>query len=183
MATILLFQISSCTALLGGEDSSDSDVAILAALAALSGGISIGGTTTGDLTGSYGLRLSNGGTTTNVAVSTLGAFVLARNVTSGSSYSVIFTSQPNFVAPSTCSVANTRRCTIANNTGTVGSSSVTNVAVTCATISPGNCNAVQDGFETATDCGGTTAALCPTGRACVAGTDCQSLTCTGSICQ
>ncbi len=48
---------------------------------------------------------------------------------------------------------------------------------------PAGCgDAVKNGLETDTDCGGTTCPNCATGKVCAVGTDCVGGTCTGNVC-
>jgi len=78
----------------------------------------IGGTVSG-LTGT-GLQLQdNGGNT--LSVTTNGSFTFSTKLPSGSTYDVTVSSQPTG-----------QTCTPTNNTGTVGSSNVTSVVVTCS---------------------------------------------------
>lgn len=54
------------------------------------------------------------------------------------------------------------------------------VGVTC----PADCSdGVQNGDETDIDCGGATCAACTAGQSCSVPADCESLVCTGGICQ
>jgi ABC-type molybdate transport system substrate-binding protein len=79
---------------------------------------SIGGTVSG-LTGT-GLQLQdNGGNTLSVTAN--GSFTFSTQLPSGSTYDVTVSTQPTG-----------QTCTPSNNTGTVGSSNVTSVVITCA---------------------------------------------------
>jgi 6-phosphogluconolactonase (cycloisomerase 2 family) len=84
-----------------------------------SGTRTIGGTVSG-LSGLGLLLRNNGGDT--LTVSANGAFTFATPLASGASYSVTVFQQPS---------SPTQTCTVSNGTGTVGSSNVTNVAVSC----------------------------------------------------
>jgi hypothetical protein len=57
------------------------------------------------------------------------------------------------------------------------------VNATCEPIVPTCSDLFQNQDETDVDCGGTTCAACADGSGCVAGSDCQSLVCTGNVCQ
>src|SRR6266581_4313909 len=80
----------------------------------------IGGTTSG-LSGTVVLQ-NNGGD--NLAVSANGTFTFSTAIVSGAAYSVAVLTQPTNPSQS---------CTVTNGSGTVGSTNVTNVAVSCAT--------------------------------------------------
>lgn len=184
-AVLLISSNAACSKLPGSKSSEGIDETTLASLIALAGAgggdngstaLTISGTLTGTLGGgSVDLRLTTTGQT-NLNVAAAGSFAFATTVTAGTAYSIKLTSQPNYTF-GTCSAANTRRCTLANSSGTVGTNSVTNVGVSCVSILAANCNAVKDGTESDTDCGGTTAALCPSNRTCGANSDCQSGVC------
>ena len=80
------------------------------------------GVAVGGLVGS-GLELQdNGGN--DLAIATDGSFAFSAAVASGSAYAVTVKTQP--ISPS-------QTCSVANAAGTVGSSNITNVAVTCTT--------------------------------------------------
>ncbi len=81
----------------------------------------VGGVVTG-LVGS-GLVLANNGTN-NLSVSANGAFHFTSELTNGSSYAVTVVTQPGSPA---------QNCIITNGTGSISSSSVTTVQVTCST--------------------------------------------------
>jgi 6-phosphogluconolactonase (cycloisomerase 2 family)/chitodextrinase len=81
----------------------------------------IGGSVSG-LAGTGLLLRNNGGDTLSVSVS--GAFTFATPLTTGASYAVTVFQQPSSPA---------QTCAVANGTGTVASTNVTNVAVTCTT--------------------------------------------------
>src|SRR5260370_36364599 len=83
----------------------------------------IGGAVSG-LSGTVVLQ-DNGGD--DLSVSASGTFTFATGLTAGSAYNVTVKTNP---AGQTCSVA--------NGTGTVGSSNVTNIAVTCTTSAAGS---------------------------------------------
>ena len=80
----------------------------------------VGGSVSG-LTGS-GLVLRNNGTD-NLAISASGSFTFATALAGGSSYSVTVYTQPSG-----------QTCTVSNGSGTIGSSNVTNVSVTCVAL-------------------------------------------------
>ncbi|MDB4957912.1 MAG: hypothetical protein JWO36_5481 [Myxococcales bacterium] len=86
---------------------------------------SIGGMITGLAAGDSVVLRNNGGN--NLTRSVNGAFTFTTNVASGQSYNVTVFTNP--VSP----IAQT--CTVANGSGMVGGSNVTNVAVTCTTNS------------------------------------------------
>ena len=90
---------------------------------------SVGGTVSG-LSGTVVLQ-DNGGD--NLSVSASGGFTFATTLTTGSPYDVTVQTSP---AGQTCSVA--------NGSGTVGSASITNVAVTCTAAAT-----VSDSFDRA----------------------------------
>lgn len=80
----------------------------------------VGGTVSG-LASSESLVLQNNGGD-NLTVTSNGGFTFTTPVAQGSSYQVTILTQPT-----------TQTCTVTNGTGTVGSSNITNVQVTCAT--------------------------------------------------
>ena len=82
----------------------------------------VGGTIAG-LSGTVVLQNNNGN---DLAVSANGAFTFTTHLTGGSPYSVTVLTQP--AGPS-------QNCTVTNGSGTIGSTNVTNVGVTCATSS------------------------------------------------
>jgi hypothetical protein len=82
----------------------------------------VGGTVTG-LSGSGLVLRNNGGG--DLAISANGTFTFGTALASGATYAVTVASQPT--APA-------QICTVANGAGTVGTSNVTSVAVTCATV-------------------------------------------------
>jgi hypothetical protein len=83
----------------------------------------IGGTLTGLAPGNS-LRIRNNGADEQVLTAN-GSFVFAAPVASGQTYAVIIVANP------TAPVAQT--CTVTNGTGTVGSSNITNIQITCTT--------------------------------------------------
>ncbi len=83
----------------------------------------VGGTVSG-LTGT--VTLQNNGGDTNVIISN-GPFTFSTPMSQGSTYDVTVLSQPE-----------NQICTVTNGAGTMGGSSITNVAVTCDTLPPGN---------------------------------------------
>lgn len=88
------------------------------------GTYTVGGTVSG-LTGT-GLALTlNGGA--SLPISADGAFTFPTALATGASYAVAVVSQPT--APA-------QTCTVANGSGTIGSSNITNVQVTCVTGTP-----------------------------------------------
>jgi len=82
----------------------------------------VGGTIAG-LSGTMVLQNNNGN---NLAVSANGAFTFTTQLTGGSAYSVTVLTQPT--GPS-------QTCTVTNGSGTIGSTNVTNVSVSCTTNS------------------------------------------------
>src|SRR5687768_5871449 len=84
-------------------------------------GLTIGGSVSG-LTGGGLVLQNNGAGDLNVAGD--GSFIFAGTVSSGATYNVTVLSQP---------AAPPQTCTVANATGSVASSSVTNISVTCTT--------------------------------------------------
>ena len=86
---------------------------------------SVDGTVLG-LSGTVVLQ-DNGGD--NLSVNANGSFTFATAVASGAAYSVTVQANPSGQA-----------CSVANGSGTMGSANVTNVAVTCATTTPGSDN-------------------------------------------
>ena len=86
---------------------------------------SVGGTVSG-LSGTVVLQ-DNGGD--NLSVSASGSFTFATAVASGAAYGVTVQTSPSGQA-----------CSVVNGSGTMGSANVTNVAVTCATTTPGSDN-------------------------------------------
>ncbi|MBS0580613.1 MAG: beta-propeller fold lactonase family protein [Proteobacteria bacterium] len=107
--------------------------AVLATIAACGGGdtpvplpppvvtYTVGGTVSG-LSGS-GLALENNGGD-DLAVSATGPFSFAKTLVSGAKYAVTVKTQPSSPVQS---------CVVGNDSGTVGSTNVTNVTVTCTT--------------------------------------------------
>ena len=85
----------------------------------------MGGTVSG-LSGTVVLQ-DNGGD--NLSVSASGSFTFATAVATGAAYSVTVQANPSGQA-----------CSVANGSGTMGSANVTNVAVSCATTTPGSDN-------------------------------------------
>ncbi|MEO7432574.1 MAG: reprolysin-like metallopeptidase [Dokdonella sp.] len=81
----------------------------------------VGGTVSG-LAGSGLVLALNGGT--NLPVSANGSFTFPGSLAAGATYAVTVSTQPT---------SPTQNCTVANGNGTIGSSNVTNVAVTCTT--------------------------------------------------
>lgn len=94
----------------------------------------VGGNVAG-LTGTGFTLLLNGGN--SLAVAADGAFTFPGGLAGGAAYAVTVGSQPGTPA---------QTCTVANGTGTIGSSNVTNVAVTCVAVSD---VIFADGFEVA----------------------------------
>ena len=82
----------------------------------------VGGNTSG-LAGSESVVLQNNGTD-NLTVTADGSFTFTTPVAQGAAYSVSVLTQPS-----------TQTCTVTNGSGSMGSSNVTNVSVTCATNS------------------------------------------------
>ncbi|MEP7096427.1 MAG: hypothetical protein ABI748_02085, partial [Dokdonella sp.] len=77
------------------------------------------------------LKLNNG---SNLIISADGPFVFTPLLATGASYAVTVTSQPS-----------AQICTIANDSGTIGTANVTDVAVSCTTSITDRIFA--DGFE------------------------------------
>lgn len=82
----------------------------------------VGGTVTGLIGSGLKLKLNSG---SNFAINANGAFVFTTPLSSGASYTVTVTAQPSNPA---------QVCTVANGSGTIGSSNVTDVAVSCAVV-------------------------------------------------
>ena len=80
----------------------------------------VGGTTSG-LAGSESVVLQNNGGD-NLTVNANGSFTFAASVAQGSAYNVTVLTQPS-----------TQTCTVTNGSGTISTSDVTNVLVTCST--------------------------------------------------
>jgi subtilisin-like proprotein convertase family protein len=80
----------------------------------------------GTITGLSGTVVLQNNSSNNLAVSANGAFTFTTRLTSGSAYAVTVLTQP--VGPS-------QTCTVTNGSGTVGSTNVTNVSVSCTTNS------------------------------------------------
>ena len=80
----------------------------------------VGGTTSG-LAGSESVVLQNNGGD-NLTVNANGSFTFAASVAQGSTYNVTVLTQPS-----------TQTCTVTNGSGTISTSDVTNVLVTCST--------------------------------------------------
>jgi hypothetical protein len=105
---------------------------IVAALTACGGGGGGAGTSdppanfavSGSVTGLAGTGLTVRANSTNVAISANGTVALLSGVTSGTAYNVTVISQPT--APA-------QVCTVANASGTVSGSNVTNIEVACTT--------------------------------------------------
>jgi hypothetical protein len=110
----------SCVVSGGSGTISDADVTTVSVTCSTSA-FSIGGVVSG-LSGS-GLVLRNNGVD-DLAVNANGAFSFATPLAGGGTYEVTVASQP----------ANpTQSCTVANDTGTVGNTSVTSISVSCST--------------------------------------------------
>ena len=91
----------------------------------------VGGTVTGLVGSGLKLKLNNG---SNLVISSNGAFVFTTQLATGASYVVAVTNQPG-----------DQTCTITNDSGTIGTANVTDVAVSCATSITDRIFA--DGFE------------------------------------
>jgi 6-phosphogluconolactonase (cycloisomerase 2 family) len=89
----------------------------------VTGGFTLGGTVTG-LTGT-GLVLANGAATLGITAN--GTFTFPTPLATGTAYAVAVQTQPTG-----------QTCSVANGSGTIGTASVSNVAVTCAAIPPGS---------------------------------------------
>jgi 6-phosphogluconolactonase (cycloisomerase 2 family) len=83
------------------------------------GGLTVGGTVTGLNNGATVVLQNNGAN--NLSVSANGTFKFSTSLTTGTAYNVTVATQPN-----------AQLCTVANGSGTIGSSAVTNVSVSCA---------------------------------------------------
>lgn len=83
--------------------------------------VSVGGIITGLVAGESTVLQNNSGD--DLTVSADGSFVFATPLTSGSSYAVTVLTQPGPISEA---------CTVANGAGTVGTTDITNVAVTCS---------------------------------------------------
>jgi len=88
------------------------------------GTFTVGGTLSG-LAGTQVVLKLNG--SNDLAVVTNGAFAFPTPVATGATYAVTVGTQP---------VSPTQNCTVSNGSGTIGSSNVTNVTVTCVTPPP-----------------------------------------------
>jgi hypothetical protein len=108
----------SCTVANGSGTVDAADVTDVA-VSCVTNAFTVGGTITG-LAG-FGLVLRNG--TESLSTASNGPFAFATPVLSGENYAVAVTAQPFLPA---------QTCTVANGSGTVGSTNVTSVAVTCA---------------------------------------------------
>lgn len=103
---------------------------------------SVGGTVSGLSTGTLVLQ-NNGTNSTSITVN--GSFTFTTELTSGSNYSVTVQTQPSGLV-----------CTISNGSGTIASSNVTNVSVSCGSnvtsfTSPGSATyTVPDGISSLT---------------------------------
>ena len=80
----------------------------------------VGGSTSGLSSGESVVLQNNGGN--NLTVTANGSYTFTTSVAQGATYSVSVLTQPS-----------TQTCTVTNGSGTMGSSNVTNVTVTCAT--------------------------------------------------
>jgi 6-phosphogluconolactonase (cycloisomerase 2 family) len=110
----------TCAVSSGSGMASANVTSVAVACTAVSSNVTIGGTVTG-LTGT-GLVLQDNGTD-NLSITSSGPFTFATALASGKAYAVTVATQPT--SPS-------QTCTVANGTGTTGSSNVTNVAITCS---------------------------------------------------
>jgi hypothetical protein len=114
----------------GGVDTSTGDGSQPLDSSTVAGGFTIGGNVSG-LAGTLVLR-NNGGD--NLSVTSNGMFMFATALATGQSYNVTVATQP---AGMTCSVA--------NGTGTVASSNITTVSVTCAAVALAQMGSVVEG--------------------------------------
>ena len=108
----------TCTVANGSGTASANVTNVAVSCASAGSGVTIGGTVTG-LTGT-GLVLQDNGAD-NLSIAQNGAFTFVTPLASGKTYAVAVLTQPTG-----------QTCTVANGTGTTGSSNVTNVAVDCA---------------------------------------------------
>ena len=121
----------TCSVANGSGTVGSSDITNIAVTCAAAATHQVGGTVSG-LSGTVVLQ-DNGGD--DLSVSASGAFTFATALAAGSAYNVTVKTSP---AGQTCSVA--------NGSGTVGSSDITNIAVTCAANSS---SVVSDNFNRA----------------------------------
>lgn len=84
----------------------------------------IGGVVTGLTSTGLVLHLSSGADNENLPMNTNGMFIFNQNVTVGANWTVTIQTQPNNPNPQTC--------TLSNATGTMTSTGVNNVAVSCS---------------------------------------------------
>ena len=115
----------ACTVANGSGTMGSANVTNVAVSCTTNPTFSVGGTVSG-LSGTVVLQ-DNGGD--NLSVSASGSFTFATAVASGAAYNVTVQANPSGQA-----------CSVANGSGTMGSANVTNVAVTCATTTPGSDN-------------------------------------------
>jgi 6-phosphogluconolactonase (cycloisomerase 2 family) len=108
----------TCTVANGSGTASANVTTVAVSCTSAGSGVTIGGTVTG-LTGT-GLVLADNGAD-NLTIAQNGTFTFATPLASGKAYAVTVLTQPTG-----------QTCTVANGTGTTGSSNVTNVAVACA---------------------------------------------------
>lgn len=106
----------TCTVTNGSGTASGNVTTVAVACASSSSGVTIGGTVTG-LTGTV-MLLDNGGD--SLSVTQNGPFTFKTSLASGAAYAVTVGTQPSG-----------QTCTVANGSGTAGTSNVTNVAVNC----------------------------------------------------
>lgn len=95
----------------------------------------VGGTVSGLVGSGLKLKLNSG---SNLPIGADGSFVFSAQLFTGASYAVTITGQPS--APA-------QTCTVASGSGTIGTASVSNVAVVCTL--PDNDSIFTDGFELA----------------------------------
>jgi predicted SpoU family rRNA methylase len=114
----------TCTVSNGSGTVGSSNVTNVAVSCAASSTFSIGGTVSGLNSGTSVTLLDNG--TDSLTVTANGTFTFKTKLASGAAYDVTVGTQPTG-----------ETCTVANGSGTVGSSNVTNVAVSCSAGSGG----------------------------------------------
>jgi hypothetical protein len=114
LATCLVASLALLAACHGDDDAPDNNEVPLPLPSS-----SIGGTVSGS-TGALILQNDANASTANVAAA--GPFTFATQITQGASYAVVVATPPNG-----------QSCTVANGSGTMGTSAITNITVTCTT--------------------------------------------------
>ncbi len=110
----------TCTVASGSGTATANVTNVAVACTNSSSGVTIGGTVTG-LSGTGLVLQDNGGD--NLTVTKNGTFAFATALATGKAYAVTVATQPTSPA---------QTCTVMNGTGTISTSNVTNVSVTCA---------------------------------------------------